>query len=58
MEEPFYTVRVKLDSQSVRAFGRDHALQPGMALNATVILERQSLLSWQLEPIQAIRARA
>lgn len=57
-EEPVYRVRIRLDRQAIRAFGRDHAIQPGMTLAANLILERQSFLGWLLEPINAVRNRS
>lgn len=56
-EEPVYRVRVALDRQAVRAFGRDTPLQPGMTLKANIVLERQSFLSWLLQPLRAVLNR-
>ena len=57
LAEPAYRVRVRLDRQAVRAFGGIYPIQPGMALKAEIILERQSFLGWLLEPINAVRHR-
>jgi membrane fusion protein len=57
LEEPVYRVLVRLDRQSVDAFGRPMALQVGMALTADIILENRSLMEWLLQPIHAIRGR-
>jgi membrane fusion protein len=57
LEEPVYRVLVRLDRQSVDAFGRPMALQVGMALTADIILENRSLMDWLLQPIHAIRGR-
>lgn len=53
--ELLYRVRVLPDASSVTAFGRDHALQPGMELSADVVLEDRRLIDWLLEPLKAVR---
>jgi membrane fusion protein len=57
VQEPVYRVVAALDAQSLRAFGADVPLQPGMALTADVILEERSFAEWLLEPLLALRAR-
>jgi membrane fusion protein len=57
LEEPVYRVIVSLDQQVVRAFGERTALQPGMTLDANIVLERQSFLDWLLKPLKAVRNR-
>lgn len=57
LEEPVYRVTVGLDRQAINAFGENIPLQPGMALEATIILERQSFLDWLLKPLHAISRR-
>ena len=56
-EEPVYRIMVELDRQSVLAFGRDTPLQPGMTLQANVVLERQSFFDWLLQPLYAVLNR-
>lgn len=58
LQEPVYEIHVALDRQRVEAFGQALALQPGMTLNADVVLDRRSFLDWLLEPIRAVRNRA
>ncbi len=58
LEEPAYRVTVSLDQQRVDAYGEKTPLQPGMTLDANIILERQSFLDWLLKPIMAVRNRA
>lgn len=58
LQEPVYEIHVALDRQHVEAFGQALALQPGMTLNADVVLDRRSFLDWLLEPIRAVRNRA
>ena len=57
LEEPVYRVLVRLDAQSVRAFGVNHPLQSGMALTADIVLEERSFAEWLLEPVLAMRGR-
>ncbi len=57
-EEPVYRVKVSLDQQSVEAFGKPAPLQPGMTLQANVVLERQSFLAWILQPLNAVLNRS
>lgn len=57
ISEPVYQVHVKLDSQSVRAYGSEVSLQSGMMLSADVVLEDRSVLHWLFEPIFSLRGR-
>ena len=57
VQEPVYRVVAALDAQSLRAFGAQVPLQPGMALTADVILEERSFAEWLFEPLLALRAR-
>ena len=57
VQEPFYQVKVALSDRRITAFGKTYDLQPGMLLDANIILERQSFLSWLLEPLRAVRER-
>jgi len=56
-EEPVYRVKVALDQQAIDAFGEPTPLQAGMTLQANVVLERQSFLSWLLQPLNAVLNR-
>jgi membrane fusion protein len=55
--EPIYRVVVELAAQSVTAYGQTMALQPGMALEADVSLERRRLAEWVLEPLYAVTGK-
>jgi membrane fusion protein len=57
LKEPSYRVTVRLDRQTVDAFGRQVALQPDMMVQADIVLERRSLMEWLLEPLHSIRRR-
>ncbi|PID60967.1 MAG: hypothetical protein CSB44_08830 [Gammaproteobacteria bacterium] len=50
-----YLVRVALDSQQVTAYGREIALQPGMELEADLLVERRRLIEWVFEPLQSLK---
>ena len=55
--EPIYRITVSLASQSITAYGEAVALQPGMALEADVALERRRLYEWVLDPLYAVTGR-
>jgi membrane fusion protein len=57
LEEAVYRVTVALDGQAVAAYGDKVPLQPGMTLQANIVLERQSFLSWLLQPLNAVLKR-
>lgn len=44
IQEPVYIIKVKLDSQSVKAFGKSFPLQPGMLLDADILLRERTLI--------------
>lgn len=48
---PFYRVLVQMNHQGVEASGHFFALRPGMALSADILLDRQRLIEWVLEPL-------
>jgi membrane fusion protein len=49
--EPVYRISVDLKSQTVMAYGNPMPLQPGMQLEADVLLESRRLVEWALEPL-------
>lgn len=52
--EPLYRITVGLDRQDVSAYGERVRLQPGMQLDADILLERRRLHEWVLEPVYAL----
>lgn len=52
--EPLYRVTVALSSQTITAYGEAHRLQPGMAVEADVLLETRRLYEWVLEPLYGL----
>lgn len=53
--EPVYRVVVALQRQTVSAYGSEHALLPGMALEADILLEERRLIEWVFEPLYSLR---
>jgi membrane fusion protein len=53
--EALYRINVKLSDQSVRAYGENVALKPGLTLEADVLQERRKVWEWVLEPVLAAR---
>lgn len=53
VKEPVFRVLVGGLPQTVSAYGRAVPLQPGMLLDADIVLERRSLLQWILDPLYA-----
>jgi membrane fusion protein len=54
---PVYLVTATVPHPWIKAFGRQHALAPGMTLTARIVTEKRSLLRWLFEPIFAVRNR-
>lgn len=52
--EPYYRIVVALDRPTVRAFGRDESLKPGMLLEADILGEQRKLWEWAIEPLYAL----
>lgn len=57
LTEPSYRVVAELDRQTMEGFGKSHALYPGMALSADIVLEERSLAAWLFEPLLAMKGR-
>lgn len=57
LEEPAYRVTVALDMQTLRAYNRDMALQPGMLLDADVWLDRRTIMQWVFDPLYSVARR-
>src|SRR5699024_9088227 len=53
-KQPVYRVKVKLDRQSILAYGKPEALKPGMALSADIMMDRRTLLEWVFEPLYGL----
>lgn len=55
--EPVYRITVNLKQQTVTAYGNPMPLQPGMKLEADVLLESRRLVEWMLEPLFSISGK-
>ena len=55
--EPPYRIRVQLEQQSVKTYGQEQRLKPGMALDASILLEQRKLYEWVLEPLYSISGK-
>jgi membrane fusion protein len=56
-KEPVYRVTVEIDQQSVSAYGQEFPLQAGMSLEADIILEKQTLFEWIMDPLISLKGR-
>ena len=54
LQEPAYRVTVALDAQTLRAYSRDMALQPGMVLDADISLDRRPIIQWVFDPLYSV----
>jgi len=54
--ELLYKAKIRIAKQRVDAFGKSHALQPGMELSVDIILEERQVIDWLLEPLKSLRA--
>lgn len=52
--EPVYRITVGLAKQTATAYGKPVALQPGMQLEADVLIESRSLIGWMLDPLYTL----
>ena len=57
IKEPVYRLRVAVPDQTIAGYGEVVPLQPGMTLQANIVLERRSFLSWLLQPLNAVLKR-
>ncbi|MCH8622333.1 HlyD family efflux transporter periplasmic adaptor subunit [Undibacterium sp. TS12] len=56
--EALYRIKVRLNSQSINAYGQAQAIKPGMTLEADVLQDRRRIWEWVLEPVLAMTQRA
>jgi membrane fusion protein len=57
INEPVYRVTVNLDQQSVNALGKRLPLQAGMQLEADIMLDQRSIISWVFQPIYNLKGK-
>jgi membrane fusion protein len=58
ISEPVFRIRVSLSRNTVRAYGQNISMQPGMQISAEIVFDRRSLLQWLFDPIYAVGQRA
>jgi membrane fusion protein len=58
VREPFYLVEVALERQTIRAYGAELPLEPDLLLQADIVAERRSLISWLLDPLLSVWRRS
>lgn len=56
--EPLYRVTVALDAQTAQAYGAPAPLQPGMTLQADVLIETRRVWEWVADPLRALTGNA
>ncbi|MDE2430981.1 MAG: HlyD family efflux transporter periplasmic adaptor subunit, partial [Burkholderiales bacterium] len=52
--EALYRIKVRLEKQSINAYGQEQLLKPGMTLEADVLQDRRKIWEWVLEPVIAV----
>jgi membrane fusion protein len=55
--EPVYRIKVALEGQAIRAYGQLEPLQPGMQVEADILLDRRRLIEWIFEPLLSLAGR-
>jgi membrane fusion protein len=53
----YYVAVVELEKQTVMAYGKKEPLQSGMVVDASILLDRRTLLEWTFEPLYSISGR-
>lgn len=57
IDEPVYIIKVKLDKQSITAYGQQLPLVAGMTLDGDIMHETRKLYEWVLEPLYSITGK-
>lgn len=58
LQEAVYKIKVKPKNTHFVVSGVKHSLKPGMTLDGSVTLERQSFIDWLLQPVHAVSRRS
>lgn len=53
--EPVYRIRIALDSQTIRTRDAEMVLRPGSLVDASIVLERRSIVEWMVEPLLTLK---
>lgn len=54
-ENSAYKVRVKLNKQTILAYGEEVALLSGMGLAADILIDKRTLIEWLLAPLYSLK---
>jgi len=52
--EPMYKVVVRLQTQKIRAYGKDETLKAGMTFTADLLLDDRKLIEWIMDPLYSL----
>jgi membrane fusion protein len=52
-----YRVKVRIQKQTITAYGREQALKPGMTLDADIVQDERKIWEWIAEPLLAMARR-
>jgi membrane fusion protein len=55
--EPVYRIKAALDAQAIHAYDHLERLQPGMQVEADIMLDRRRLIEWIFEPLLGLAGR-
>lgn len=55
--EALYRIKVKLEKQSIAAYGQTQKLKSGMTLEADILQDKRKIWEWLAEPILAVAKR-
>ena len=50
-----YKIRVKLDKQTITAYGQEVSLLSGMRLTADILVDKRNLIEWLLAPLYSLK---
>jgi len=57
LQEPVFRVEAALEQTQVSAYGETIPLQPGLLLNADIVIDRRTLIEWLFDPLFAAGRR-
>lgn len=55
--DPTYRIRIAIAQQTATAYGQAQPLQPGMQLDADVMLDTRTLIEWVFEPLYSLHGK-
>ncbi len=56
-DELFYVATAELSKQTVTVYGEERRLQSGMQIDASIYLDRRTLIEWMFEPLFSISGK-